>query len=178
MLNSLLIVLLLLFSIIIFLINDLLIISILFIISLLLCLIWKIHLSFYKSFIVILIINFVMNYLLGDLSLAILVILRLLIMFMAVNLIMKKLSIYDLGYALGNLFKSRELTLIITIALSFLPILSKELREIRNSLVTKNYPLTFKNILRKPNVFVTSFFNNLFYRVGEMEKVFISRGIE
>ena len=175
--NSLLFLFLLCFSIIIFFINNYYILGIILIISILLCLLFKVRLPIYKSFLILLLINFSLNYLLGDLGDAFVVTVRLVIMFIMVNLIMKKIGIYNLSYIIGKLTHSKSITLILVIALSFIPIMIKEISEIRKSLITKNYPLSLKNILKRPDIFVITFFSNLFKRVNDMEKVMLSKGI-
>ena len=178
LMNSLLLLFLIIFSFIIFFINDIFIISLLLMISILLCLLFKIRLPFYLPFIIILLINFLLNYLLSDINDALLVSERLLIMFVVVNIIIKKIGINNIGKVIGNIFRSKTLTLIISISLSFIPIMIKEINSIRNSLITKNFSLNFKNILLKPHIFVITFFTNLFKKVSDIEKVMISRGID
>ncbi len=178
MLNKILFVFLILFSLGLFFINDLSIIVGLLIVSILLSIIFKVRLPIYIPFIILLVINFVFNYLFSDMYDALLVTLRLVIMFIAVNLIIKKIGITNIGQLLGSLFRSKSLELMISISLSFIPIMSKELKGIRDSLKTKNFSLNFINIIKRPHIFVITFFTNLFRRVNDMEKVFISRGID
>ena len=178
LINSILFIFLILFSIGLFFIDDLIIIGIILLISILLAIIFKVHIYLYKPFIIILIINFVFNYLLSSLNDALVVTLRLIIMLLMVNIIVKKIGILNLGKIIGGLFRSKSVEIMITISLSFIPILSKELINIKNSLRVKNFNLNFKNVILKPHIFVVTYFTNLFRRVNEMEKVFISRGIE
>ena len=178
LINSILFIFLILFSIGLFFINDLMVIGILLLISIILTIIMRIHLYLYKAFIFLLIINFIFNYLLSSINDALIVTLRLIIMFLMVNIIIKKIGILNLGKIIGCIFRSKSVELVITISLSFIPILSKELINIKYSLKTKNFNLNLKNILLKPHIFVVTYFSNLFRRVNEMEKVFISRGIE
>ena len=177
-LNSLLLIFLLVFSFLLFFINNIYIIIGLFVLTLILILIGKINLHLYKSFIVLIIINFLLNYLLSNINDALIVTMRLFIMFFMVNLIINKIGIYNLAKTIGNIFHNEDITLIIAISLSFIPIMIKELSEIRKSLITKNFPLTLKNVIIRPNVFVITFFSNLFKRVNDMEKVLISKGVE
>ena len=178
MLNSLLFIFLILFSFFLFFINNLYIVIGLLIVSIILSIVFKVRLPIYIPFIILLLINFIFNYLLSSLYDAFLVTIRLIVMFIVVNLIIKKIGITSIGKILGNLFKSKSLELMISISLSFIPIMAKELKGIRDSLKTKNFPLNFKNIITRPHIFVVTFFTNLFRRVNEMEKVFISRGID
>ena len=176
--NSILFIFLILFSLGLFFINNLYIIISFLIVGIILSIVFKVRLPIKIPFIIILIISFTLNYLLSSIDEAILVTTRLITMFIVVNLIVKKIGILNIGKIIGKLFHSRDIELIITIGLSFLPILAKEIYYIKNSLKTKNFPLNFKNILTKPHIFVITFFNNLFKRVNDMEKVFISRGID
>ena len=99
-------------------------------------------------------------------------------MFITVNIVIKKIGINSIGEIIGRITRSHDIALIIMISLSFIPIMIKEIRDIRNSLISKNFPLSFKNILTRPNVFVLTFFTNIFKRINEMEKSFIARGID
>lgn len=176
--NSLLFIIMLLFSVFLFFINNLYIVLGLFLILLLLSFLFKVRLPVYLPFLILLFINFLFNFLLSSIFDAILVTLRLVVMFMVVNLVIKKIGITSIGKIMGNIFHSRELELIISISLSFIPIMIKEIQSIKNSLKTKNFALNLKNIILKPHLFVITFFNNLLRRVNEMEKVFISRGFD
>ena len=178
LINSMLFIFLILFSLGLFFINNLAIIISILSISIILSIILKIKLPIRLPFVILLIISFVFNYFLSSVDEAILVTLRLITMFIVVNIIIKKIGILNIGKVIGKLCHSKDIELIISISLSFIPILSKEIYYIKNSLKTKNFPLNFKNIILKPHIFVITFFNNLFRRVNDMEKVFISRGID
>ena len=68
LINSILFIFLILFSIGLFFINDLMVIGILLLISIILTIIMRIHLYLYKAFIFLLIINFTINYLFSGLN--------------------------------------------------------------------------------------------------------------
>ena len=167
-----------LFSFLLFFIDDCFIISGLLLISIIASIISKVKLPFYWSFGIFLLINFLFNYLFSNFNNAIVVIERLIIMFITVNIVIKKIGINSIGEIIGRITRSHDIALIIMISLSFIPIMIKEIRDIRNSLISKNFPLSFKNILTRPNVFVLTFFTNIFKRINEMEKSFIARGID
>ena len=168
----------LIFSFVLFLINNFYIVTGILIVSVLISIKLKIKLPIYTSFVVLLLFNFTLNYLFSNFFNALMITERLIIMFVVVNIVIKKIGMNNIGKIIGKITKNEDLALMITISLSFIPILIKEVYEIRRSLVSKNFPLNFRNILFKPNVFVLTFFNNLFKRVGEMEKSFIARGVE
>ena len=169
---------LLIFSIIIFFIDNLSFIIIIFVISLLLTFLFKIKLPLYLPFIILLIINFTLNLLFSNIIDASIVTIRLVVMFILANLIIKKIGIYNLSNVIGIITRSKSITLIIAISFSFIPIMIKEISEIKRSLITKNFTFNFKNIITKPHIFVNTFFNNIFKKVNDMEKVLISKGIE
>lgn len=177
-LNSMLLLFLIVFSAFIFFINNLYIILSLLFISLILCLLFKVHIPLYWPFLFVLFINFLLNYLLASFYSATLVTSRLFITFLLANLIIKKIGVYNLGYIVGHWFKSNELTLIISISLSFIPIMMKELSMIKKSLISKGFSFNFRNIVTRPDILITTFFTNLFKRVNEMEKVLLSKGVE
>lgn len=177
-LNSILFLFTIFFSFILFFINNLYIIIGIFLLLLFISIIFKVRLPLYKSFIILLIINFVVNMLLSDYIDALMVTLRLIIMFMLVNIVIKKIGVFNLGKIIGYILHSDSIGLIISISLSFVPLMIKELGYIKSSLKSKNFNLNLINIIKKPSVFVTTFFNNLFKRVDDMEKVLLSKGYE
>ena len=176
--NSILFIFLILFSFLLFFINNVYVIISFFVVDILLSILFKVKLPLYLPFIIVLLINFLLNFLLSNFQDAIVVTFRLIIMFMTVNLIIKKIGIMSVSRIIGYLFHSKSLELIVSISLSFIPIMIKEIRNIKDSLKTKNFTFSFKNVLERPHIFVITFFNNLFKRINEMEKVFISRGID
>lgn len=63
-----------------------------------------------------------------------------------------------------------NLTLIIAISLSFIPILSDEARIIKLSLNSKGFEFNLKNVFSKPHIYLITFLNNLFDRLDELDK--------
>lgn len=177
-LNSMMFIFLILFSFGLFFINNIYIVLGLFFIFFILQIIFKIKLPLVLPFIIFLLINFLMNYFLSSLLDATLVTLRLIIMFIIVNIFIQKVGIMMIGKIIGKIFHSKSLELIISISLSFIPIMIKEIKNIKDSLKTKNFSFNLKNMITRPHIFVITFFNNLFRRVNEMEKVFLSRGVD
>jgi len=178
LIKNLLFILFLISSVVIFFINNLFIITTIIIIELLVCTVFKIKIPIIKTFIIFLIINFLLNYWLSNINNAVLVSMRLLIMFIMINIINQKIGINKIGYIIGNIIKDEEITLIILITLNFIPIMIKETSEIKKSLIAKNYSFNIINLLRNPMVFVTTFINNIFIKIKELEKVLIARGFE
>lgn len=177
LINSILFLFLLLFSFVLFFVNNIYIILIFLALSIIICFLNKIKPPIYYTFIFLLFINFIINLILSGYYDAIVVTARLLIMFLIVNIIIKKIGIYNLSNVIGNILKSKTISLMISISLAFIPIMILELSMIRKSLICKNFNFNLKNVLTKPSVFITTFFTNLFKRVDTLEKVLISKGV-
>jgi len=58
------------------------------------------------------------------------------------------------------------LTLILSISLAFIPILMDEAKMIKISLKSKGFDFNFKNVITKPHIYLITFLNGLFDRVG------------
>ncbi len=66
-----------------------------------------------------------------------------------------------------------SLTLIIAISLAFIPILIDEITMIKLSLRIKGVNFKFTNLITKPHIYLITFLNNLFDRLDELEKTLI-----
>ena len=66
-----------------------------------------------------------------------------------------------------------SLTLIIAISLAFIPILVDEVTMIKYSLRNKGVDFNFISLVTKPHIYLITFLNNLFDRLDELEKVLI-----
>lgn len=173
--NKVIILLFLLYSLLIIFIDNLyIIVSIIFLEFILLCLL-KVKVKFKTTFYFLMII-FIFNFLLINFNIALLILLRLLSMYLIVILVINKIGVNNLAYTLANFFHSKDLYLIISMSLSFIPILRDEVFNLKKSLLVKNYECSFVNILRNPKIFVVTFFHNLFTRVKELEKTLIAAG--
>ena len=102
----------------------------------------------------------------------------------------------DYTYIMGNYFDSNSiriafkylfyplkifninidnLTLIISISLCFIPILIDEANMIKLSLRSKGFDFSFKNVIKRPHIYLITFLNNLFDRMDELEKSLIMK---
>ena len=178
LINSILLIILIISSIFIFLIENLYFLLGIFLLSIILSLIFHVKLPIYLPFVIMIIINFLLNIILSNLYDAVIVSIRLITMFILVNTIIKIIGINNVGLIIGKIFHSKNLALIISISLCFIPIMIKEVSDIRKSLYTKNFPLNLKNVLTKGHLFVICFFTNLFKRINEMELILLSKGME
>lgn len=111
---------------------------------------------------------------------------KILIAWGATNILAQKIPTVVLGMAVANLlypFKIigidvKEVALIVTIAISFIPILGKELGNIKNSLTAKNFEFNIKNLLTRPQIFISTYINAVFNRIDEIEKSLLAKAYE
>ncbi len=66
-----------------------------------------------------------------------------------------------------------DVTLIIAIAFSFVPILIDEARMIKLSLRSKGFDFKFSNLITRPHIYLITFLNSIFDRLDELEKSLI-----
>lgn len=71
-----------------------------------------------------------------------------------------------------KIFKANidNLTLIIAVSLTFIPVLRDEALMIKYSLKSKGFDFKFKNLIKRPHIYVITFLNGLFDRIDELEK--------
>ena len=72
----------------------------------------------------------------------------------------------------------KSISLIISIALTFIPIMANEATEIRKSLMSKGFNFNIKNVFTRPHIFLITYFNNIFNKVDELEKSLLMKGYE
>lgn len=173
--NSFLLILFLIYSLVIVFIENFNIIITLLLIELFIVLFLEIKFNL-KNIVYFLIFIFFFNLLLTNLSNASIILLRLFTMYLIVLIVINKIGINNIALTFSKLFHSKELYLIISISLSFIPILKDEILNIRKTLLIKNYPCTLINVIKNPKIFVVTFFSNLFNRVSELEKIIITSG--
>ena len=159
------------FSILVFLINNLYILGSILLLEIFLILLFKISIKSIKYLIIIMLPMFLIN-LFSGLSLALLVVFRLLIMFFLVVILNHYISSIQIAYLFYDIFRSKNLFLIIAISISFIPIMQDELREIKKCLKVRGYKFNLKN----GHLLFITFINNMFTKVSELEKIIISRG--
>ena len=93
-------------------------------------------------------------------------------MFFLVVILNHYISSIQIAYLFYDIFRSKNLFLIIAISISFIPIMQDELREIKKCLKVRDYKFNLKN----GHLLFITFINNMFTKVSELEKIIISRG--
>ena len=72
----------------------------------------------------------------------------------------------------------KELELMLTIALTFVPILSREASIVKQSLLAKGFAFNFKNVLTRPQVYLVAYINGMFDRIEIVELALRAKGYE
>ena len=70
----------------------------------------------------------------------------------------------------------KDLALTIVIALSFVPILSREATVVRQSLKAKGFDFNLRNLLHRPQVYVSAYIDGMFDQVEVVEKALRGKG--
>ena len=175
--NSLGVILFLIYSVVLIFIKNIYVIAGLILIEFVFLILRKVRVRI-RSILIFTTFVFLINFFLTDFLNALLIFLRLFSMYLGVILLVSLVGINNIAKTFGNIFHSKEIYLIISLALTFLPIMKTEVVSIRNSLVVKNYQLNLQNVLKNPKVYVIAFVNSLFLKVDNLEKVITSMGFE
>ena len=180
--KTLLFILFLIYNFFLFYIENHLIILISLILSLILIIFSKKkiidYLRFMKKNIILMIVIFLSNLLFTNYLNSLFITSRFLLAINATYLLCAFLSPQDISNSICNLlyplkiFKVdiRKLSLIISIAITFIPILLNEGRIMKLSLINKGYKFNLKNLLLRPHIFIMTYINNLFNKIDEIEK--------
>lgn len=152
-------------------------------------LLWKRRLISYAKFLLksslFILAMFLCNLLLSGFDNALFVSKRFLISLSLTYLLTCFLSLLDMGYVLGNFLRPLrvfgididKIVLIISVALTFIPLLINEGRVLRKALIMKGYRLSLKNVVLKPDLFIVPYFNNMFNKIETMEKALLMKGL-
>lgn len=128
----------------------------------------------------------VINIIFVDLEFAILIGVRLILVCNISYVFSKTISYTEFGEVIEKLlfplkiFKvnPKEIGIIITIALSFMPILKDELLQIKNSLKAKGMNMTNINLIKNANLIFKPFFVSVLQRINEVEMSLRAKGYE
>lgn len=128
----------------------------------------------------------VINIIFVDLKFAILIGVRLILVCNISYVFSKTISYTEFGEVIEKLlfplkiFKvnPKEIGIIITIALSFMPILKDELLQIKNSLKAKGMNMTNINLIKNANLIFKPFFVSVLQRINEVEMSLRAKGYE
>ena len=175
--NSIIVILFLVYSLLVVFINNIYILVGLLTIQLLFIIFRRINFGI-KNLFIFLTFIFLINFILSDIFNSLIITLRLCSLNFALLIVINLVGIHNIAKVFRDLFFSQELYLIISLSLTFIPIMKDEIIILKNTLLVKNYSLNIVNILKNPKVFIVSFINALFLKVDDLEKVMITMGFE
>ncbi len=183
-------ILFLIYTISIFFIKNYILLTLILFINISLILISKININkAIKSLIKLMpfiLFTVVINIIFVDLKFAILIGVRLILVCNISYVFSKTISYTEFGEVIEKLlfplkiFKvnPKEIGIIITIALSFMPILKDELLQINNSLKAKGMNMTNINLIKNANLIFKPFFVSVLQRINEVEMSLRAKGYE
>ncbi len=126
----------------------------------------------------------IINVLITGFSFGILIGIRLILVCNITYIFTRKFTINKLQNTVEILLKplkiiqidSKEIGIIVAIGVSFVPIIQKEVQELKYSLKAKGFKLNIKNILTKSNYVLLPLTTSVIKRIGEIENSLISKG--
>lgn len=182
------ILLFIIFSIIVFFVNNLWILIGVTISNILLHIFFKISLkkslkNIFKILFLVLFI-FLFNLIFDNVISCLLISWKILIVANGAFIFSCKVSPTKLAYGLQQLFfplkifkvDTNNLSLMIVIALNFIPIISRDISTLKETLYARNVKLNLKTFLSQSYWLFIIFFANMFKNVDDIEMVLISRG--
>lgn len=181
-------ILFLAYTIIIFFIKDYTVFAILAGIHILLMLVLKIKVKgailAILKLLPIIIFTTAINIWLSGLSFGMLIGVRLIVLCNMTYIYTKKMTFSKLQYVIEVLLKplkiikidSKEIGIMLCIGIAFVPIIQKEIINIKYSLKAKGFNVNARNILLKPNYILMPLLTGIIKRVGEIENSLSSKG--
>jgi len=126
----------------------------------------------------------IVNIILGGVGLGILISVRLILVCQVTYIFSKKMTPKKIQYAIEKillplqLFKvnTKEIGIMVAISISFIPIIQKEIQNLKYSLTSKGFQINFRNIVKRPNVIIAPLITSVVKRTTEIEESLISRG--
>lgn len=183
-------ILFLIYTIGIFFIKNYIILGVIAIFNIMLILVLKINiLNSIKTLVKLLpfiLFTVVMNVLLAELKFAVLIGVKLVLVCNLTYTFSRTISNTEIGDVIEKLayplkiFKinPREIGLMVTIALSFIPIMKAEFLQIKNVLKVKGIKLTKLNLLKNLNLIFRPFFVSVLQRLNEIEMSLKAKGYQ
>lgn len=157
-------------------------------INLCLMLIFKISLKkmimFILRLMLFILFTVLLNILLGSLEIGILIGIRLILVCSITYIYSSKMTPKRLQIAVEGLlfplkiFKAntKSIGIIVSMAISFIPILQREIQNVKYSLFAKGYIINFKNFLKKPSLILMPIITSTIKKVAEIEQSMLSKG--
>ncbi len=124
------------------------------------------------------------NMLITDISFGMLIGIRLILVCNITYIFSKKMTPHKLQYVIEKLLRplkiikidSREVGIIVCIGVAYIPIIQREVEELKYSLKAKGYKLSIINILKRPNYILIPLVTGIIKRINEIEASLLSKG--
>lgn len=183
-------ILLIVISIYIFTIHDYFKLNIIFIISIILLLLTKIKLIYYikviRNSIYFVVITFLINLLFSSVSYSFMISYRIFIMIIFTLILTLTTKLMDIVHAITNLLiplkifgiKIKDISLMVGIGISFMPILKNEYNIIKNAQVAKGYYPKIRNLKKYCVCIFVPFLTGIFKRVNEISIALQAKGYD
>lgn len=178
----------LIYSSLIFFVKEYYFLILILVINISLMIILKINLKqsliFILRFLPFIFFTGLLNILLANISLGILMIFKLIFVCNTTYILSKIMTPKKLCYATQNILiplkvfniNPIEIGIMVSVAISFIPIIQKEMQNLQYSLVSKGYKLNFINIVKKPGLILVPLITETIKRTSEIEQSMISKG--
>jgi len=126
----------------------------------------------------------VINIVLSNIEYAILIALRLILVCQITYIFSRKMTPRKLQKAVEKIcmplkilkVNPKEIGVIVSIAVSFIPIIQKEMQNLKYSLESRGFRINIKNIITKPNYILIPLITGVIRKVVEIEQSMISKG--
>lgn len=178
------------YTTLIFFIEDYSIIGIIFVINLILMFISNVN--FRKSiFFILKVLPFILftggiNLILGGIEVGILISVRLLLVCQITYVFTEKMTPKKIQYSIEKILiplkilnvNTKEIGIIVAISISFIPIIQKEIQNLKYSLKSKGFQINLKNVIKRPNIVLMPLIASIIRRTNEIEESMISRGYD
>ncbi len=183
-------ILFLIYTTLIFFLKNYLLLGLVLFINLYLMIVFRLNLKktllFLSKLMPFILFTGILNVILGDLELGILIVIRLILVCNITYIFSKKMTPKKLQYAVEKLlfplkiFKvnTKEIGIIVSVSIAFIPIIQKEIENLKNSLISKGFRLNLKNFIKRPNIILMPLITSVIKRTGEVEQSMISKGYD
>lgn len=126
----------------------------------------------------------VINMIITGISYGILIGIRLILVCNMTYIFSKKMTPQRLEYVIETLLKplkiikidSKEIGIMLCIGIAFIPIIQREITQIKYSLNAKGFKINIINVIKKPNYILVPLITSVIKRVGEIENSLLSKG--
>ncbi len=188
MLSAIELILFLSYTTLIFFVKQYYLLGVIFSINIILMFIFRVNFKKGVLFIIkllpFIIFTAILNIVLGDINLGILIGLRLILVCNITYIYSEIQTIRNLQIAIEKIlmplriFKinSKDISIIVGISVAFIPIVKKEIENLKCSLISKGFEINFKNVITRSNCILMPLIIGIIKKTAEIEQSIISKG--